>query len=728
MPDIDTRQSSRTVLPRLSITVQVYLFVLVLASALIATAFVAWMDAGGQAIQRSRGEIEEGLDIFQADFNRALRDMSALGNWLVSQQMLADLVQSRANAALIRYLEPWTEVHIADTIVVADERGAALAHVGLGQPIAPGESVLDLPGAADALSGKKSSGLAPDKSGRLQGRLVLPLHSADAKSTIGVIILGFYADGSFLQYRSRKPDEEIALAYEDRAEIITLTDQEGKPWTIRLPESVLKAQRERQPSDFVTLETSVGKYLFRFKPLQSPSSVREGMYGVGISLGAIDRERWNLFRTFSWGILVIAVGASVGGFLFARALTVPIRFLDNAAQAMARGDLSKSIHLQRDDELGDLARQMDAMRQQLRDAFQSATLEKSRYAAVIRYMGVAAVVTNQNLNIVSVNPAAEKLLKQGESNLLGQSWQKLFVEMGSHQTPHWVIGVSDDEREPGLTARTRLSLRERPQVTLEVISTAVELEGASAGYVHILRDATAEEQLVRAQDEFIMNAAHELRGPLASLRASMELLVEDHAIMPKHEMAVMLRTLQRAVVKFQGLVENIVDIGNIQAGRFRVRPLPVRLDNLIADSLAQVGPLLQGRAQRAQTTLNCASPCMVLADRPRIVQVLINLVTNASKYGPEGEAIDVRAFGQDRFVIVEVTDRGPGIAPDEQTHLFQRFYRGRRAEEEGIGIGLGLAMAKEIIEAHGGQIGVKSQIGEGTTFWFSLPKADRSES
>jgi signal transduction histidine kinase len=320
-------------------------------------------------------------------------------------------------------------------------------------------------------------------------------------------------------------------------------------------------------------------------------------------------------------------------------------------------------------------------------------------------------------------------LRKCETDLRGQPWRNLFSDGGDPKPQPMVrmLDKSDGANEPNPTARTRLSLRERPQVTLDVISTLVELEGKPAGYVHILRDATAEEQLVRSQDEFIMNAAHELRGPLASLRASIELLVEDHAVMPRQEMGVMLRTMQRAVVKFQGLVENILDIGNVQAGRFRVRPAPTPLDNVIADALSQVGPLLTGRAQRAQVRMECPPPCMVLADRPRVIQVLINLITNASKYGPEGEIIDLHVFPKDQFVIVEVNDRGPGIAPEEQANIFQRFYRGRQAEDEGIGIGLGLALAREIVTAHGGQIDVTSKVGEGTTFWFSLPRVDRGQ-
>jgi signal transduction histidine kinase len=371
------------------------------------------------------------------------------------------------------------------------------------------------------------------------------------------------------------------------------------------------------------------------------------------------------------------------------------------------------------------------MRQQLRQAFQSVTLEKSRNAAIIQHMGVAAVITDHSLNIAAVNPAAEALLKQSQANLLDKSWHTVFDVNGVNgldgkaSPPFWSLGETEAGGNHNLMVRGRFPLRAHSQITLDVISTQVEVEGEPAGFVHILQDASAQEQLVRAKDEFIMNAAHELRGPLASLRASIELLVEDYATMSKPDLGVMLRTMQRAVVKFQGLVENLVDMGNIQAGRFRVRPVSTQLSGLIQDALAQVDPLLRGRGQSTEVKIDCPS-VFVSADRPRIVQVLINLLTNASKYGPEREPITLSAHSDEGCVVIEVTDRGAGIAPEEQAHLFQRFYRGRRAEEEGIGIGLGLALAREIVTAHGGQMDVRSQIGEGTTFWFSLPKVDQS--
>ncbi len=246
------------------------------------------------------------------------------------------------------------------------------------------------------------------------------------------------------------------------------------------------------------------------------------------------------------------------------------------------------------------------------------------------------------------------------------------------------------------------------------------MENSIAGCVHALEDASTQEQFIRAKDEFVVNAAHEFRGPLAALRTSVEVLIEDQSTLSKQELNFMLRNMQRAVVRFQGFAENLIDMGNIIAGRFMVRPVPCRFEEILELAIGQVKSQLEAREQTLDVRTHCPKDCGVFADRARIVQVLVNLIGNASKYGPDRESILASISADERFMIVEITDRGPGVPPDEQDRLFQRFYRGKRAMVEGTGLGLGLALAKEIVEAHGGQIGLKSQMGAGTTFWFSL--------
>lgn len=708
--------------PRFSLTTQIYLAVCVLVAALVLTAGLAWLDAGQQARSRFERELSDGLDVFKADFDRATVDLIALGNWLVTQKNFSDLVQARDRGGLAHYLEAWSEISIADGIVVVDRDGKFLAQVKGNSIPTQTDSVRSTPGVVEALAGKRTTSVELDSVGRLQQQITLPIYSAESSSPAGALILSFYLDGAFLQYRSRKLDQDIAIVHQEHLVILTLTDSQGKPFQSAVTSPlIVKAQRDGRPSEFIEVDTAIGKELFRFRPLDAAVTSGSALYGVGVSLAAIDNERSSVFRTVWVGLGIIALGAGLAAFLFVRALTAPIHALDRAAQKIASGDLSGEIELAQNDELGDLARQMEIMRRQLGEAFQAATTERNRYAAVIQSMGVATVITDNNLTIAAANLAAQSLLEQDAARLMGQSLNQILAngKDGNSKSVAW--SLADAREDQGLVARGRFHLRTNPRAMLEILSTPVQINGAPAGYVHVLHDAAAEEQIVRVKDEFLMNAAHELRGPLASLRASIELLVDDFAEMSRPDLGLMLRTMQRSVLKFQGLVENLVDVGNIQAGNFRVRPAPNRVQDLIQDALTQTHAMVQARQQTLETKFDCTLPCLVSADRGRIMQVLINLITNASKYGPENEPILICVSTQDQMVMIEVEDRGQGIPLEEQENLFKRFYRGRRAEEEGIGIGLGLALAREIVTAHGGQIGVKSGVGKGTTFWFSLP-------
>ncbi|MBI5650669.1 MAG: hypothetical protein HZC40_09540, partial [Chloroflexi bacterium] len=264
--------AKRFVLPRLGIVAQLYFGVLVLAIALLVTEAAAWIDTEQQA---------------------------------------------RA-----QYEQPWTTVSIADSIILCDKDGIALAQLGAHQAVALGADLRDLPGIADALAGKRVAGLIQDRAGRLLGRVTLPVYAPDTHALVGGVLLGFYLDGSFLQYRFRKLDQEIAIVHNDRLYILTLSDREGKPWGgDPAPAAVLKAQREGRMSALIALDVDFGTWFFKFKPIQLSASANSGMYGVGVSNALIDRLRLNLFRTFGIGILVIALGMGLGAFFCGRTLT-----------------------------------------------------------------------------------------------------------------------------------------------------------------------------------------------------------------------------------------------------------------------------------------------------------------------------------------------------------------------------------------------------------------------
>lgn len=375
------------------------------------------------------------------------------------------------------------------------------------------------------------------------------------------------------------------------------------------------------------------------------------------------------------------------------------------------------------------AKQMEMLRRELDEALRSTMQQKSRYAAVLHSISVAAVTTDSSHRIEAINPAAEALLQADEGSVIGRPWHELFVvnnEYADSAKPFWQFEAKARTGGHVPIVHARLPLRARPQVVLDINSSEVQVEGAPLGHVHILQDVSAQEDFARLKDEFMLNLAHELKGPLASWRAGLDLFAEDYASMNERQREVWLQSLQKNLNKYQSLLEQLMEIGKAQAGKFRIRPYYTKLNQLIRDTSSQLVLLLNRKGQTLDLNLDLPDSFEVLADRKLVAQVLTNLLSNASKYGPPDKPISVTTCTERGWVFIRVTDRGAGIRPEELAQLFTRFYRGKRAEEEGAGIGLGLALAKGVIEAHGGQIGVSSQVGEGSTFWFSLPEANSS--
>ncbi|MGI8424318.1 MAG: ATP-binding protein [Chloroflexota bacterium] len=229
-------------------------------------------------------------------------------------------------------------------------------------------------------------------------------------------------------------------------------------------------------------------------------------------------------------------------------------------------------------------------------------------------------------------------------------------------------------------------------------------------------------QLNQLKDEYLFTVAHEVRTPLTSLVASVEILATDHADMNAVELQRTVLRIERAAVRLHTLVENVLDAGSIRAGRFSIAPAPMSLHSALDGAINTVQPLLDEKAQRLDVRLPGTLPA-VLGDERRLAQVFANLLSNASKYGPSEDVIAVRALARHDFVTVRVTDHGPGIPLPEQGELFERYFRSSSSARSSPGTGLGLAITKAIVEAHGGVIGLESDPELGTTVWFTMPVA-----
>ena len=219
---------------------------------------------------------------------------------------------------------------------------------------------------------------------------------------------------------------------------------------------------------------------------------------------------------------------------------------------------------------------------------------------------------------------------------------------------------------------------------------------------------------------FFLDTAHEMRSLLLSFGMAFGELVQRSRPVEVEDSR-LIDILQRSAVNLQSLLENLLDAASIGASNFTLLRGGTDLGAAVHEAVLVVTPLLGAKGQRIVEEV-ADEDLTLLADGQRLQQVLTNLLHNAIKYGPPGTTIRVGAARRRGALEVRVSDGGPGIPPEERSHLFERFYRGQAAlNTERQGTGLGLSIAKAIVEAHGGTIGVASGSGCGTTFWFTLP-------
>ncbi|MBI5961444.1 MAG: PAS domain-containing protein [Chloroflexi bacterium] len=289
-----------------------------------------------------------------------------------------------------------------------------------------------------------------------------------------------------------------------------------------------------------------------------------------------------------------------------------------------------------------------------------------------------------------------------------------------------VLSVSENDaaRLSNFLAEPRplhLTLLTRPPVSLAITGTRLKTaRGRDEGVVVVLRDITEAESGRSLHSYFLAHISHEFRTPLAGLNASIELLTEEYESFSPAEIDELLTSIHLSTSGLQALVDNLLESVNIEAGRFSIHRRPTEINRVLSDSVRMIQPLLD----RRQQTLSLTEPLQVPpvnADPTRLTQVMINLLSNASKYSPQRSAIDLTVQTAGQMLRVTVADRGPGVPLTERENLYERFVRLNIHATEQAGMGLGLSVVKAIIEEHHGKVGVDERPGGGAVFWFTLP-------
>jgi len=423
------------------------------------------------------------------------------------------------------------------------------------------------------------------------------------------------------------------------------------------------------------------------------------------------------------GLLAIALATAMG-YTFSLHLSRPIKQMTASVQAMRAGDFRVRVDETFPGEMGQLAQGFNSLAAQLGATIEALQRERRKVEAILHGMGEGVIAVDGDGRIIVVNPAFERMMGVEAAALLQRPAAQAL-------TPD---ALRRHLAEPA-------ALPEEPvQATVEAggstfLLTVAPLRqepGVSLGAVGVLRDITEQEKLERMRRDFLANVSHDLRTPLTTMRGFLQAIAEGVVTDPaatRQSAEAMLRETMRLI----RLVNTLVELSRLQSGAVRLQRRPVRLQPLIEDLLAPFLVAAEERGIRLHADVPGDLP-PVPVDPNRFEQVLCNLLENAIKFVEPGDTVSLRASldAEGKGVVIEVADDGPGIAPEELPHIWERFYKGdkSRAQQENSGAGLGLVIVKDVVEAHGGRVWARSDgEGKGAVFgaWFPLDPPAQGE-
>lgn len=419
--------------------------------------------------------------------------------------------------------------------------------------------------------------------------------------------------------------------------------------------------------------------------------------------------------------LITAMVALFFSLVFAERLVLPLRRFVTAAKSISAGEFSVKLKVETRDELGELAEEFNSMAAELRRYHlmnvDRIVAERNKGEAILASIEDGLVVFDTDGRVTGINPAGSRILgvvhKEGDS----LECRQLLTAPGVCDI---VAETAATGMQPDLPDERRIISIGEGEESRQYLFSATAIRQSSrkfSGVVLLLRDITQLREVERLKSEFVMAASHELRTPLTSLGMGIDLLLEHAAqYLPERERD-LLHTAHDEVHRMKGLVHDLLDLSKIESGRIELEFEKIPVGTLFE----HVHEIFRGQVaiKRVNLTIDDTEFMPdVSADTNKIVWVLSNLVSNALRYVGEGGHIRLSAISDKTRVAISVEDDGTGIPPEYQAKIFQKFVRVNKQESGRTG--LGLAICKEIIGAHGGEIGVTSAPGKGSTFTFTL--------
>ena len=434
-----------------------------------------------------------------------------------------------------------------------------------------------------------------------------------------------------------------------------------------------------------------------------------GTARVALPLTQVESSVNRVIISIVIAMAITAVLVILVAWLIARMTTRPIRELTKVSQKIASGEFGHRISVGTKDESGQLAHAFNEMSVNLKRLVETISEDRARLTSILDNMADSIIMVDIEGNIILANKATERLLGVKNENMTAKPLieavrdyelndiLKLCLKTGQEQATQFESGTSNRF----LRAIAIPITDDRPSGALVLVQDLTELRG-----------------LQTMRRELVGNISHEFRTPLAGIKAMVETL-QDSAIDDRETARDFLSRILAEVDRLTQMVAELTELSRIETGRVELILEPVNLNLLVEQVIIQFKPQVERQQLYFQKELAGDLP-VVQADKERIRQAIGNLIHNDIKFNRSGGSIRAVTRIFEGSAIVEIADTGIGIAKDDLPRIFERFYKADRSRA-GQGTGMGLAIAKHVVEAHGGQIWAESEEGKGSTFSFSLP-------
>lgn len=647
--------------------------------------------------EKSAERIEGWVDSIDGRVGVALVALAARMDWADKQNLLKSLVESGAGFASVSLLR---------------RKGGAILDI-YNPDVADSSTALD-PEAARA-----SLRRALDAHGRvaevLHGKSgpLLVLHYPFSKDVFARVVLPM-----------REIAERVAAERVGGTGFAVLVDAQGEP--VAAPEGRdLKGLSEWAITHSALHSGgSVGSSEFK----DSAGVELVGAYAPVPSLGGavlilqLRREAYlaasEARRAAGMAVIVVIVGSLLAAALLARLLTAPVLKLTRAAEAVARGDFLARVEIHTGDELQELAETFNAMTERLRQysvlQVDRLIAEQRKTEAILFSIGEGIVMVDREGLIQLANRRAREMfgLAVG-SNLEGRPFDQALPD-GPLRAAATAAGL-----EPGKQQEVDLSSEaERKFLRVTASPVLTPGRGAELGTVFALRDVTLERELEKMKEDFLHYITHDLRNPLGSAMGFLDLLLKGTAGVLNPDQHSIVSSVRRSTSRLMNLINNILDIAKMEAGRMRLQLKTASLAGVAGRAIDILEQL--ANAKHVSLQLAAVEEFSTEVDADMIERVFTNLIGNAIKYTPDGGTVTASIVDEGKELKCCVEDTGDGIPADSLSRVFEKFEQ--VAGQRRGGTGLGLTISRFFVEAHLGRIWAESDLGRGARFYFVIPK------